>query len=135
MKKHWKILTKILAILGWIVVVIIAAVFLGTNWVKDAANNVIDQIHQGQLESVYDASALAKEMSYADFAKNMWIGTDMSIETAELKWREGRGFKDSEKYIYGTFLFKNGEEQTLTFWFQKAEKEYILLGITGWTPE
>ncbi len=134
-KKTGKVFTKILAVIGWIVVIIILAVFLSTNGVKKAANEVLDEIHQWQLETVYQNSALANEMNYEDFSKNMWVGTPMSIENAQLKSRNGRGFENNEKYIYGTFTFADGSEQTLTFRFQKVDDKYVLLGITGGTPE
>lgn len=126
---------KVIGIIAAFIVVIIAIVFLGTNWVKNAANEVVDQINQWQLEAVYNSSALVSTMSYNDFAANMWVGTPMSIENAKLKWRNGRGFENNEKYIYGTFVFANWTEEILTFWFQKVEDEYVFLGITWWEPE
>jgi len=135
MKKFLSVLRKILAVIWWLIVVIVTIVFLWTWWVKTAANGVLDQIHQWQLEAVYNNSALADGMSYQDFATNMWVGTPMSIENAELKWRNGRWFDNDEKYIYGTFVFENWTEQTLTFWFQKVDGEYVFLWITGGVPE
>lgn len=126
---------KVIGIIAAFIVVIIAIVFLGTSWVRDAANEVVDQISQWQLEAVYNSSALVSIMSYNDFAGNMWVGTPMSIENAKLRWWNGRGFENSEKYIYGTFVFEDWTEEILTFWFEKVEDEYIFLGITWWEPE
>ena len=135
MKRFLRILGRILAVVWWLIVIILAIVFLGTSWVKTAANDVVDQLNQGQVEAVYNASVLPQVISYNDFAGGMWVWTPMSIVNSELQWWNGRGFEGDEKYIYGTFLFENGQEQALTFWFQKFEGEYVLLGIVAWEPE
>jgi len=135
MKKFLSVLRKILAVIGWFIVIILAVVFLWTGGVRTAADDVLEQINQWNLEQVYQESALASEMSYQDFSKNMWVWSEMSIVDAKLKWWNGRWFENNEKYIYGTFIFKNGQEETLTFWFQKVDWEYMLLGITWWAPE
>jgi len=135
MKRFLRILGRILAVVWWLIVIILAIVFLGTSGVKKAANWVLDQMQQGQMETVYNASVLPTVLSYSDFTTSMWVGTPMSIVNAELQWWNGRGFEWAEKYIYGTFLFESGQEETLTFWFEEVEDEYIFLGITGWIPD
>ena len=135
MKKFLSVLRKVFAVIGWFVALILAIVFLWTSWVKDAADNVLDQMHQWQMEAVFDASVLPSIMWFEEFAANMWVWTPMNIANAELQGWNGRGFENDEKYIYWEFLFENGQEETLTFWFQEVEDVYVLLGITGWAPE
>ena len=135
MKRFLRILGRIFAVVWGLIVIILAIVFLGTSGVKKAANWVLDQMQQGQMETVYNASVLPTVLSYSDWTASMWVGTPMSIANAELQWWNGRGFEWSEKYIYGTFLFENGQEETLTFWFEEVEDEYVLLGITWWIPD
>lgn len=135
MKKFLSVLRKIFAVIGGFIILVLAIVFLWTSWVKDAADNVLDQIHQWQMEAVFDASVLPSIMWFEEFSANMWVWTPMNIANAELQWWDGRGFENDEKYIYGTFVFENGQEEILTFWFQEVEDIYVLLGITGWAPE
>jgi len=135
MKKVWKVFSIIGATIVWLVVLMIIFVFVGSNWAKTAAEDVIAQMHAGQIQEVYQASALAELMEYDQFSTVMGVGTEMDITQAELISWNGRGFEDGEKYIYGKFLMWNWSEQYLTFWFVEDDGEFILLGITGWTPD
>ncbi|NOZ43864.1 MAG: hypothetical protein GXP45_01685 [bacterium] len=135
MKKIWKVLLWIFAVIGAIIVIIIASVFLGTTGVKSAANDVMAQFHQGQIESLYKESPLSQEMDFSKFATAMGIGTTMDITKSKLIKRQGRGFENGEKYIYGNFKFTNGKEEVLTLWFQKVDGELVRLGITPGEPE
>lgn len=135
MKKVGKVFSIIGATVAGIIILMLVFVFVGSNGAKDAAENIIDQMHAGQVESVYQASALAELMDYNQFSNVMGVGTDLDITQAELVSWNGRWFENGEKYIYGKFLMWNGSEQYLTFWFVEAEGELVLLGITGGTPD
>lgn len=121
-------LTVIGTIVGLIVLLLIV-VFFTTAGVKQAAEHVLDEFQQGHVESVFNDSLLAEEMSYDEFQQALLVGTPQDLTQAENVSWNGRGFKNSVKYISGTFTLPSGEEIDLTYSFVKKDGKFILAGI------
>jgi len=118
-----------------IIILILVMVFVGSNGVGDAAEDVLTQLNAGQIETVYQNSALAQVMTYEEFQTAMQVWTAMDLTKAKhISWN-GRGFENEDKYIYWTFELPDGLQHYLTFWFQEVEGNMILMGITGGDPE
>lgn len=133
--KVLKILGYILAGIGAFVALIVFFVFSGTSGVDKAAEAVLAEFHAGNIQSVYDNSAMTLDFTFEEFSAAMGIDSGFDISQAEkISWT-GRGFQNEEKYIYGNFKFPNGEEQLITFWFVEVDDELQLLGITGGAPD
>lgn len=133
--KFLKILSYIFAGIGVLVVLIIALAFWGSSGVDKVAEAVMAEFKAGNIREVYDNSLMTNDFTFEEFSIAMGIDDIYDISKAEkIKWL-GRGFENEEKYIYGTFKFSNGVEETLTFWFVEVDDELKLLGITGGEPD
>jgi len=130
-----KIILIALAAIGGIVVIVFAVVSLTTTGVSKKADSILTQFKNGDVEAVYNESAMKNDFTLAEFKEAMGIGSKHSIaEATKVAWT-GKGFKNSEKYIYGDFKFPTGTVQTLTFYFVEDNGELKLLGILAGEPE
>lgn len=129
------IIKKIL--LGFVIFIalIVGLVFIGTKGVDKAAEATLADFANGNVEKVYNESALTKEFTLEQFSNVLGQGAplDMSKMT-KIKWT-GRGFNNGRKYIYGTFKMPDGSEGVLTFTFIKVDGKLKLFGIKTGAPE
>ena len=132
MKKAWKIIGGIVIA----ILLMIGLVFWKTSGVSDAADAVISQLNAGNIEAVYNDSAMTTSFDLEYFKQAVWYGTDADITKAvNLSWN-GRGFENGEYYIYGEFELPNGATQTITYRFVKDEAgAYKFLGVTWGEPD
>jgi hypothetical protein len=121
------ILITIVALIG----IILAFAFLGSAGVTDAADQILADFKNNQFEKVYNESLLDDEFTMVQLQEAFGVGTPYDITKAQKKSWNGRGFDGGIKYVWGTFIFPNGEELPLTFKFIEQNDKLVLVGIVS----
>jgi uncharacterized membrane protein YvbJ len=115
--------------LALIIIFFISFLSVGTRGVQDAAEGIIADFHQGNIEKVYQESLFPSEWTFQEFNQNMGVGSNYDITKAKkIKWT-GKGIKNNEKYIYGEMEFPNKKVLTIVFVFMNQDGELKLMGI------
>ncbi|MEK7146265.1 MAG: hypothetical protein AAB802_03715 [Patescibacteria group bacterium] len=126
-----KILLTVAITFASLILLLLAFVFLGSSGVADAADQILVDFENGQFEKVYTESLLDDEFSLEELQVAFGVGTPYDITKATKKSWSGRGFDGPVKYIYGDFVFPNGEELPLTFKFVEENGDLKLVGIVS----
>lgn len=111
-----------------IILLVIGSVLIGTAGVPDAAEKVLDQIQNNQIEELYQDSQMIIDNT-ATLEEIQYLIETFDLQNAELVSWGSRGFESELKHIAGTIKLSDGSTKWLTMYFTKTDGELKFSGM------